>query len=92
MQRLFGNRGGMLLGGLLLLSGCDGLFGSGPPSGAIQVHEDFYMVPGDCDKYGYREYHPWSEKQPVMPIIYYKMREGGFSHDSAKSEISGDCN
>ena len=81
----------VLLAGLCLavLAGCDS--GPQPPRGAVKVGEDFYLVPGDCDKFGYRQYHPWSRHQPVMPVIYYQTRDGGFSHDSSKSEVSADC-
>ncbi len=73
---------GLGLAVLLLLGGCGA---DQPPANAVRVDRDLYMVPGKCDRHGYREFHPWSRSGTVMPIIYYRKRGGGFTYDSSEA-------
>ena len=57
------------------------------PAGAIQVGEDYYMVPVGADAGGCTQYAPWSGSNPVKTAIYYQKADGSFT----LSKEEADC-
>lgn len=51
----------------------------GPPEGAIQVGEDYFMVPAGADANGCARFSPWSGSNPVTAAIYYRSADGSFT-------------
>ena len=51
----------------------------GPPAGAIQVGEDYYMVPAGTDANGCARFRPWSGSNLVTAAIYYRKADGSFT-------------
>ena len=50
-----------------------------PPAGAIQVGDDYYMVPAGTDAEGCQRFRPWSGNKPVKTAIYYRKADGSFT-------------
>ena len=51
----------------------------GPPAGAIQVGDDYYMVPSGTDANGCARFRPWSGSNSVTAAIYYLSADGSFT-------------
>ena len=49
------------------------------PAGAIQLGEDYYMVPVGTDAEGCAQFAPWSGSNPVTAAIYYRKADGDFT-------------
>ena len=49
------------------------------PAGAIQLGEDYYMVPAGADSDGCPLFRPWSGSKPVKTALYYQKADGGFT-------------
>ena len=52
-----------------------------PPAGAIPMDSDTYMVPIGRDPGGCEQFTMWSATKPVIQMIYYRDRKGGFTAD-----------
>ena len=50
-----------------------------PPAGAIQVGDDYYMVPAGANAEGCARFRPWSGSNPVTAAIYYRKADGSFT-------------
>ena len=50
-----------------------------PPTDAIRVREDYYMVPIGADDDGCEQYSPWSANNPVTTAIYFRKADGSFT-------------
>ena len=50
-----------------------------PPAGAVQVGEDFYMVPAGTDEDGCMQFGPWPAGNPVTTALYYRKADGSFT-------------
>ena len=55
------------------------------PAGAIQVGDDYYMVPAGADAEGCERFRPWSASNPVKTAIYYRVADGTFSADKTQA-------
>ena len=49
------------------------------PAGAIQVGDDYYMVPAGADAEGCEWFRPWSGSNSVTAAIYYRKADGSFT-------------
>lgn len=60
------------------------------PAGAIQLGEDYYMVPVGADSDGCAQFSPWSGSNPVTTAIYYRKADGDFTlHKSQTDCVAG---
>ena len=50
-----------------------------PPAGAVQVGEDYYMVPAGTDANECARFRPWSGSNIVTAAIYYRNADGSFT-------------
>ena len=57
------------------------------PADAIQVGDDYYMVPSGTASDGCPKFRPWSESGRVPAAIYYRKADGDFT----RSRDQADC-
>lgn len=85
-----------IVGLAVALGGCAGLteakhsgdetgMAKQPPSGAIQVGEDHYMIPAGTDSDGCPLFRPWSGSKSVKTALYYQKADGSFTLGKAES-------
>ena len=88
-KRLSRFAGIVIVGFALALGGCAGVketmqYGDEsdltqqPPADAIQVGDDYYMVPAGTDSDGCQLFRPWSGSNPVKTALYYQKADGSF--------------
>ncbi len=53
------------------------------PAGAIEVGDDFYMVPAGTDDDGCPRFRAFARRQNVPDAIFYRRRDGGFTPNKA---------
>ncbi len=56
------------------------------PAGAIEVAEDFYMVPLDRPVSGCQAYRAFSRTKRVLQAIYYRTADGRFVTDRKQAD------
>lgn len=49
------------------------------PEDAIEVGEDFYMVPAGSDPDGRPWFRAFSQRQNVPQVMFYRRRDGSFT-------------
>ena len=49
------------------------------PPGAIQVGDDYYMVPSGTDADGCPQFSPWSSGNLVQTALFYRKADGSFT-------------
>lgn len=57
--------------------------GQALPAGAIEVGEDFYMVPAGADADGCPRFRAFTRRQNAPDVIFYRKRDGGFTPNKA---------
>ena len=61
-----------------------------PPAGAIQVGDDYYMVPAGTDGDGCAQFAPWSGSNPVTAAFYYRKADGSFTLHKEQTDCARD--
>jgi hypothetical protein len=53
------------------------------PAGAIEVEEDYYMVPAGVDADGTARFRAFSQRKMVAAVIFYRKADGSFTPNKA---------
>ena len=58
------------------------------PADAIQLGEDYYMVPSGTAADGCPQFRPWSASGRVPTAIYYRKADGDFTRSRDQADCS----
>jgi hypothetical protein len=53
------------------------------PADAIEVEEDYYMVPAGADADGTARFSAFSQRKMVAAVIFYRKADGSFTPNKA---------
>jgi hypothetical protein len=53
------------------------------PADAIEVEEDYYMVPAGTDADGTARFSAFSQRKMVAAVIFYRKADGSFTPNKA---------
>ena len=73
-----------------LISACAGMEEREPLAGAIQIGDDYYMVPAGADGDGCPQFSPWSSSNPVQAAIYFRKADGSFTLYKEEADCAAD--
>ena len=73
-----------------LIGACAGMGKREPLAGAIQIGDDYYMVPAGADGDGCPQFNPWSSRNPVRAAIYFRKADGSFTLYKEEADCAAD--
>ena len=72
----------------VFLYACSTSTAENPPSDAVRVDDDLYMVPVRLDDTGCQEYSGWSRTRVLSDVIYYRKADGTFTMHRSEAHCS----